>query len=306
MSAEPQTLTQSSAAKFLWCNRAYYWRYVKELVPVKLEQRLFIGQLFHKALEAYDKELATSAEEYATKKTEAARLVLIKAVDRQEMDETKIALFLVQQYDLWRHQQNSLCVLASEVAFDIPLWRTRRAKSPKIRGKMDAIAEDPDEGSVWVLERKTTYSIDDNYLAKLPLDKQITTYLIGARRKLDRPIRGVVYDVICRPRTYRRKGESVEEWLERASIVYAQSPDEYFARQRCIRTQQDVADTIEYYKEVRRLIRRCFRRNVWLQNTNVCFVRNRECPYAELCIEGATARALLHYRLEKPHAELEN
>ena len=288
-------LTQSSINAFQWCNRRYYWRYVMGWSPKGTDRNMQIGELFHAGLESIR---STKAKLPARLKT-ANRFMLTK-VNGTPTDEYLIACFILEWHArTWIDE--GFKYLAVEPVFSLGLGPNDTG--PFLAGKIDAIVQD-DQRATWIVESKSTYKIDDQYLSKLPLDRQITIYLLGAIEALNFQVQGCIYDVACRPRIHIRTGETILQWLERASADYLAMPTSFFARQKCIRKLTDIEEIKLDCLEIWRQIQECHRRKMWLQNTAVCFVRGRECPYTDLCIHGPKSMIVAKFESRRPFEEL--
>jgi len=296
-------LTVSSVHRFLWCQRAYYWRYVRGWSSKGRSKPLEIGTAFHSGMETAVRLGLGSALEDGILDTDGSWWrAVATAVQGSGVaaDNAKVGLFMVRQYLLY-YGAKDFSHLGVEDVFRI------RLKTPVgnafLGGRIDGIVEI--NSQPWVLERKTTYAVDAQYMAKLPLDLQISTYMIGAKALGYRPA-GVLYDIVCRPRQRRRESEGLDEFLVRASVDFQANTLAYFMRQACHRSTTTLRHVRRYYGQVWERLVQCRDTKCWLQNTGACFVRGRECPYTELCIRGERSRVLTQFEKREPFAELRN
>jgi len=284
-------LTNSSMTTYQRCPRAYYYRYVWGLAPKKVSDKITIGKLTHKGL-AYlhqGKDL-----------NEAINLVFSETSTDASMAVRKTVATMLTQYALkWKDDADTKQTLAVE-----SVLRRKLDDNWWLAGKLDWVIRD-DEG-VWVVECKTTSRIDRDYLAKLPLDNQVTTYYYLASGKWKGEMRGVIYDVVVRPRIYRRSGEDIDTYLERAAAAYLANPTAYFTRQCCFREEWKVdsflSSALYTAKEIEKRLGEDA--DAWPQFTWSCFLRGRECPYAQLCSYGENLRTLSAFEIVDPMREL--
>lgn len=290
---DPLTITYSSSTTFQWCPRRYYWRYERGWSQAQVSDALAIGSLVHKGLETIH------TDGYGA--FDAAQEAIYTEAQQEGWTEEHAltASFLTEQYTLrYSDEKFGWESIAVEPVFHVDI-----GDGLDFAGKIDWIVQNSD-GDFWVVECKTAYKIDNDYLRKLPLDRQITLYMMAAGHMGIKPIKGIVYDVIGKPNKYRRQGESLPVYLGRVSIEYASAPGTYFARQSCFRTDEDFDAAMQSLRNTARLIRECRDDDYWDQHTGTCFLRNRECPYVKLCVEGETERVVTGFKYRKPHCEL--
>lgn len=202
-----------------------------------------------------------------------------------------------------------------EVTFVYPLINpdtNKQSRAGIITGKLDGLWCDPD-GHWWIIEYKTSASIEDNYIERLVLDMQVHVYKRYAERMLGIKIVGVIYDVIKKPTIYITKGETEQEYQIRLAGLIAKSkngksqakwqipetPDEYadrvwqwyqdnaetaFYRERLMLQDLDIeAQCWMIYQEL--LWRR--RHNCWPRNDLTCCNHyGRKCAFFQYCAGG--------------------
>ncbi|MBA3843625.1 MAG: PD-(D/E)XK nuclease family protein [Actinobacteria bacterium] len=153
------------------------------------------GTLAHAALEAYFKAwqgLALTARNGEHDDRLAAALAVIDTV-ADKIERAKLRVLIFGYHLKWGAEPWE--ILAVEIQFEYELDGYR------IGGKIDAIVRDLTDGSVWVLEHKST-SMDtspgSSYWARLAVDTQVSIYIDGATM-LGHEIVGCIYDVLQRP-----------------------------------------------------------------------------------------------------------
>lgn len=178
-------VTNSECTTYRRCPREHHFRFTLGIAPLERAESLQFGTAIHEGLEAIwhggEHEIGIWADWAAS---ERARAMLDGYVLRWPSD----------AYD----------VLGVEMQFDTALVNPATGEASdayRLAGKLDALVRD-DRGDVWIVEHKT--SSDDivqgsPYWAKLRLDSQVSTYMVGARALGYEP-RGVIYDVLGKPR----------------------------------------------------------------------------------------------------------
>lgn len=157
-------------------------------------------------------------------------------VDRLLLEREKLQRLLDGWFDRWQHEPRE--IVASELAFDIPLRNPKTGRPSRIwrhGGKIDTIIALPGKGLA-LEELKTTsdpIGPDAPYWKALRMDAQITRYMIAAMT-LGYPVETVMYDVVHKPGTNPKliKGvrETIPEYGERLAEDIRSRPEFYFAR----------------------------------------------------------------------------
>lgn len=178
-------ITNSECTTYRRCPREHQIAYTQNIRPIAKAPALGFGTAIHAALERYwlGGSMVTSKSEYS-----------------DEYEYQRAAAMLDGYAARWGR---AATVLGVEQQFEAPLAdpTTRLASSEySIGGKLDAVMRD-ERGDDWVVEHKSSsqdISPGSSYWAKLRMDSQISTYLVGARSLGYRP-RGVLYDVLGKP-----------------------------------------------------------------------------------------------------------
>jgi len=289
-------LTNSSIGTFQFCERKYYWRYRRGLVPRKTNELMAIGTYFHQGMEVL-----------LTDMTEEGRDRAIASIDLVAAENSEAAhtgrFLIARYYDHWSTKVPSWVeVIAPEKTILVPAGQGRW-----VAGKLDGLVAD-DQSRLWIVEHKTTYAVDADYLEKVELDGQITHYMMLAEAEFGTLPAGVWYNTICRPRIYRRKDEDIFIYLTRAAVEYRSQPLSYVARQRAYRSATTIAEHKETVARVADRIDSAIDVGFWCKNCNTaltCFARGRRCPYTALCTHGETPLVLADFEHAAPHSELD-
>ena len=281
---EAVVLTYSSMHTFLTCPRRYYWRYERGIEPKEQSFHLLVGTLAHRGLAILRRTSSTMKA-----------LQAIPKEDRAGM----LAAFLVKEYAGYWGCKTKGSRFVPELTFAIEL-----GDKLVFAGKLDAIEHKLKES--WIWEDKTASRIDDDYLAKLPLDRQVTSYLFAAAvseactktGNLSRKVAGVIYNILLKPTKYMRAGEDYDEYLLRCKADYLANPEAYYVRQRCYRSQTDFEDLLDDIRHVAMMVRLCRREDYWPMNCTQCFAPQRTCDYPPLCMHEDSATLLRYHKIE--------
>lgn len=288
-------MTNSGRECFQTCHRKYWWKYVRGLEPRGIQDNLEIGKMFHAGIA---KMLQGASLE------EALNTLVIDQDNADLADCILMARFLLERY----HAQNKPVMkwpelLAVEFPFSFRIGEID-GNTVWCAGVIDAMVRDSSK-QAWVVEHKTAGIIDSEYLEKVSLDQQITTYLAAAKLILGgEAIAGVIYNVCGKPRIYRRQGESTELYLTRAEAEYVAKPNVYFGEQPAYRNESDTVVMMREMLEVSREVIHCRKSDFWPKSTGQCFMRNRRCPFVELCRDGENLHTIGAYERREPFPEL--
>lgn len=291
-------ITNSACNTWCLCEQRYCWKYEYGLRPNGNNNfPLSVGSKFH---EGVDHLLANGSSEQSL--DEAKHSILSRdRFEEDEEDALKTARFMLDRYwEYWVEKGNPWVeVVSTEETMGYPFrddyWYF---------GKVDGLVRD-ETGNLWILEHKSTYSIDQNYLSKTKLDGQITKYMLMVREVFGVVPDGVIYNIVCRPRKYQRKGESTDHYLERCTEEYRTSPKSYMARHKAFRNPEDLSRAQDNIDRMIDEIEEARDLDFWVRNTGVCYMRQRKCPYTTICKQGLTPQVLSGFNQDEPHPELE-
>ena len=172
-------------------------------------------------------------------------------------------------------------ILQTEIVFESKITNPQTGWSLhncRIAGKIDALAEIKGKEGLWIVEYKTTSTMDEYFLKKLSLELQGFIYLEYFPAKVE----GIVYIIIQKPLIRIRQHESEEEFCKRLdSDVTEENYSMLFQR----KTEQAEAIT-QMQNEIITLIRylkRSIRDKRFWHNPSTC--RSWQgCGYADLCL----------------------
>jgi hypothetical protein len=278
------------------CEQRYRWRYEYGLIPNQSSYYLSVGSFFH---EGVDHLLSEGCTLPALE--EAKELLMEKEVDDNDWEALLTSIWMLERYqEFWDTEGNPWVeVVSTEETMGFPLLN----EELWIFGKVDGLVRDS-AGHLWLLEHKTSYSVDREYIEKVELDGQITLYMLLVMEVFGEVPDGVIYNVVCRPRKYRRNDESIEGYLARNLEEWRLTPRSYMDRQIAFRSPESLEELRQQLIHTYYRIKSARDEESWLMNTGVCYLRQRKCPYTRLCKEGMRPDILAMFHQEDPHPEL--
>jgi len=292
------TTTYSMWSLFRNCRKACYWRYIRELAPIRRDPRLGFGSLIHECLELWhrDRDLAVVLEHVDQR-------LPVRVQDDERQRDWQLARAMMAGYaNRYPAEEFEVLVLEHTFEGEIVNPATRaRSRSFVLAGKVDGLVRIGDEH--YVLEHKTASAIDGGYLERLWTDFQITLYAYYLEQALSIRITGVLYNVLVKARLKQRRTESEAEFEKRLAGKYAQPAMFhrellYLSRDQFTVLRAELWELTQAFLDARR-------RNTWYQNTAFCFHHYRPCAYFALCRSGDSRNVIDNfYQRVPPHEEL--
>lgn len=193
-------LTHSRLRTMRTCLRQAYYRYELGLSRSRTAAPLRLGSAFHVGLDrsnrgaTQDEAIAAATSGYDQRPEWA---------DEHEWEVERATVSAMLACHFWRYGADPLRVIASELAYEMPLINPdtgRPSTRYTLAGKIDAIVRMP-SGQTAVVEYKTTgesISPDSDYWPRLNCDPQLSMYVLAARH-LGYETSTVLYDVTRKP-----------------------------------------------------------------------------------------------------------
>ena len=278
-----QILTNSAIGQFKNCRRAFYYRRVEELALRYESVSRGVGSAVHKGLETGNTE-------------EALRLFDdIFPGDQEEADKLETNRAIVQAmlegyFDLYGKGWDG--EYHPEKQFEISIINPASgatSRSYRLAGKVDGLLKQ--DGRWWLVEYKTAGMIDKNYIDKLMLDQQLTTYIYALQRQEQIKISGVIYRMLRKPSIRQRKNETIGQFIERLTQDYKDRPEFYFFEEQLYRSQEDLDEFEREIWDITQDLLKCRREGLWYRNTSRCKDWGG-CEYLPLCTQQPDAADL--------------
>ena len=224
-------LSHTRKVAFRACRRRHHYAYDLHVRPAKEALSLVVGSALHLWLEAWfgHQELGSPPEWICPVASPgdpdgqvAVPLIKVElafeALDKLAPYEAAKLRALVLAYHLrWRLQDWR--VLRVEEPFRAPLVDPDTGEESAVferDGRIDGLIRiqgGPEDG-VWALEHKSRLGPldpDDAYWTQLRSDAQCSDYMIGAQSLEGDDVRGIIYDVVCKPTVGIHRATPVEK-----------------------------------------------------------------------------------------------
>lgn len=318
-------LTVSSLRTFRECPRKFKLTYEEGWRPVRDSEALHLGRLVHAGLEAWWR---------ATGDRLGPAIAASAGQARDPFDQVR-GEEIMRGYDTrWAGESDRLEVLDVESTFQAPLLAPDSmdaATDWSLAGKIDLLIRD---GRAEVWEHKTTASEiasdADPYWQTLPMDPQLSTYIVGAE-SLGYQVEECVYDVLRKPgfrpykatptdkKKYKKDGtlyatqhesdEDPEDFRARLRAELTENLGSYYRRRRVPRLNSELQNFLSDAWNAASEIRVARFADAWPRNPYSCFKYGAEsrCCFYEHCSNGADLEHSGEFvRLSNVHPELEN
>lgn len=222
----------SDVLAFKRCRRAWKWssRLQRNLEPDRPYLPFYVGSALHYCMEhlyRYGTDYDQALTDFI--KTHSAFVDKLSEADYDKVVEgLDLVRSMMQHYEVWRKYYKGpfndadLEFIALEQTFNVP-FRANGLTSLRLRleGRFDGIVRRKSNGRLYVLEFKTTRSIQER-IKVLPFEEQATVYSIAAQEMYGEPIAGVIYTLL------RKKAPSTPAVLQNGTISLAKRIDTSF------------------------------------------------------------------------------
>jgi hypothetical protein len=329
-------LTHSSIAAFKSCRRRYQYRYIDGLElmdrPVYFDfgSAIHLGLAMHyrgKPLTEVLQAVESYFQEHSPEPDDAKRV-------EDWMEAKDLAVGMLRGYVSHYAGRDKFKVVEIEKSFELPIHdiRGREYEGIRLAGKVDGIVED---GGLWVLEHKTTKTIDSRYERKLTLDAQSMIYLEAMDRVYGRRLNGVIYNVLVKsipemskilkngslskakdqnttPELYgmaiSENGLNIADYADFLAYL-EQNRKQYFFRERLAFSNDEREEWRRELWQIAADIERATEMGAFYRNTASC-VGFGTCPYLDICsapdkefvIDNSYERKAIHSELEEATA----
>lgn len=290
------------------CRKKAYWRFVERLEPVDLAWNLRFHRLIVRSLGLWHKDAnLREVLEHIDSQCGA------RATNAEEQRAWHLASAMMTGYSRL-YGEGELDVISIDERFrsDIVNPATgAKSRSFAIDSHVNGLARI--DGRNYLVEHRTTSTLDEDYLQRLWADFQVTLRANYIEKHLDTPISGVVYDILVKSRLRQSAGETAAAFATRKAALLAKSKsgktkakrqlpesDAAFAARLAAKYCEpgmfhreivdfDAQRRAELSSELWELTQSLLdarRRDAWYQNTSFCFHYRRPCEYLALCQSG--------------------
>ncbi len=288
-----ELLTYSRMRMYLNCPASEQLRYRECLVPKKTGSTArLLGSAVHKGLETGSTDEAMALFDAVMPLTQAEQ-------DQVDADKATCRAMLLGAKTAF----SALDDMQPEVEFCIPIINPRTGEASQdfmLAGKVDGICSK--DGETWLVEYKTASTISQQYISRLALDGQVTTYMHAMQKVLGRSIAGVIYRVIRKPSIRRGQAETAEQYCSRLEAEYKSRPEFYYVEQLLYRNPDDIRAFEQELWDITQRMLWDRQQGICLHNTARC-TDYGQCDYMPIC-KGDQWQQLYEYC--EPHQELSN
>lgn len=298
--ARKHLLTNSRAKCSRLCARKHDLRFLRGWRSVDDADALVFGAVFHQALEAWWRNRGPSALD--------AALSVVQASALEDFAKAR-ALVMMTGYSL-RWSDAPLVAVCVEQEFRTTLNNPDTGAESRVwelAGKIDLIVRDERDGSLWLMEHKTSgedVSPGSIYSRRLRIDSQISIYYDGAAA-LGFNLAGCIYDVACKPAqkplkatplearkfkaggklyaNQRENDETVEEYTQRIAEAVNAEPEQYFARLDVPRLESELTEARRDLWVTAQRMRDDERLGRHPRNPEACTGFGRVCEFFDVC-----------------------
>lgn len=280
----------SSKIESLSCERYYFWMWIMNLVPRKINIPLWFGTIMHAAFEAMtNPKLHKKMNSIIDKasKAELAKHALVSGDSSEIQLQLEIAKKMAAVYlDEYSHEIIQLNDIQTEIPFE-----TRLSESPVMyEGTIDTYGKK--KSDIILIERKTARTINNILFALLKFDIQINGYAHALKHALlNKYPKQCYYTAFRKPQIRVNKNESVDAFLIRLEEDLHKRKDWYyvpFKHNFGIRSITEVMTDIErttadlYLKYKRLTTKQLLDPYNWPRRRSHCLWYGA-CPYIVLC-----------------------
>jgi len=327
-------LTYSALRQFQNCRRKYHLRYNEYLVPLKADEILYLGSVWHSVMELWYSEGERDA------KLQAIRELIDQSfpgrvVDPAQKRDWHLCHAMFDGYRV-RYPEEDFQILTVEQEFSIPIINpatSRSSRTFELRGKVDGLAQMRDTRELFLLEHKSAAQITGDYIERLPSDFQINLYSMALSRFLKRKISGVIYNVTRKASLRQSVSETGEQFEMRKAeliqksktgktsakrkmpetddafrerLIEKYSDPEMFYREILYLSDEDALRTSTEIWDITKLILTARRENSWIPNWDSCFkFGSQPCMYWPLCRSSNNPNVRENfYKIAPPNEEL--
>lgn len=207
---ETQKLTNSMRSKWNSCHRAFKISTIDKIRPICSSDALRFGTAFHSMMEVYWTRLASVLNDDESKNLYVED-VICEIANQYALDncddygaKTLLALFDGYVAKNLQSDRSKYETIGVEMEYNAPLLNPEtggKSLTYHLAGKLDGIIRNKADGSIVILEHKTTSSDIDptsDYWKKLAIDGQVSGYYYGIQF-LGYEAKNCLYDVIRKP-----------------------------------------------------------------------------------------------------------
>lgn len=272
-------ITYSNIDMFLTCPMKYYFRNILKIVPYKIEEPLFVGGVFHDAIEfyyknsksIYDTDVLNGTFDFITKECQ-------KVDDYHSSNHDVMIQGMVGGYVMY-FKDSPYEIIENEIQFDIPI---NDDDNYHRCGKTDAIMRHRQTGNLYLGEWKTATRISD-YVNTIKVNNQGNNYLWAFEEKLGEKLHGVIFRIAKKSQLRLKKDESIVDFRNRVFEDYTKRQTENFHEEVVYLDSIDLKRWKHEVFQIKDQIKTITDANGWYRNTGSCYKWSKLCGYYSAC-----------------------
>ena len=283
---------QHDIATFAECRKKFDLSFNKKIVPRKLPKTLQIGSLFAKGIFYLHKggEIAVCCANVDF----IAEQLELRATNQEHINEietdkiTTIAMLIGYEQHFMEQKLNIL----PEYHIKIPIQK-KYIYIMRLDGRVKT-----HEKENWVLELKTTASIQKNQIERLPCDFQLKSYCWGLQKWTWKKVKGILYRFIRKPSIKQKQNETIEQFQKRLQKDYIEREDFYFYEEMPLLDQNILQDFEEELNQIFSDLTQCYKTNHWYRSPTCGNTKFGECTYFKYCSDPTIETMETYYEHE--------
>ena len=267
-----------SMARSCWMKYKFYR--IDGLKPTRKDRALTLGEIVHEGFEDIYNHIPINEVLQKILTSYDTQIKLAQPEDKEDLIIDKAtSLGMVEFYpeEMHQFQDNK-----PEREFNVSLCRGVR-----LVGRIDGDVKF--SNARWVRELKTTSVAIKQFKMRCDTSYQASGYKYALEKMTGVTYEGVMFDILRKPRLYKRMNENAIDYARRIYSDYALTKKDdkkkasYFARHYSYRNKYQMqcfeSDMVKLAKEIRTRTRK----NDWYRNPDACMMYNRMCEYGPIC-----------------------
>lgn len=296
--------TISDINTFVACHRKYYYSVVRGMKAKSLEIPFLIGGCYHVGIEAFYKgyslkEIMAFLEQEFEDNVGSA---FIRPEDVPTLDLARAVIFGMVKGYVKAHAKEAnawkIEYVEQKCSFFVPDLDLR------FMGTIDLLYRKKNKPGLYLGEHKSVSGklFCDQYIALMPMNKQIQCYPKFVEKCLGERLAGMTYNAAIKPTIRQKKQESFNQFVDRLVSQYVGDTEKFFVRhtlkfnprhvEKTFRDMMLIAEEMKMYYE-------CLSKDEilnessWYKNTANCFAYFRKCEFFNICRYGESPQTTI-------------
>lgn len=237
-------ITYSGLDKWLTCREQFSLQWIDGLTPKKISIPLEFGSIIHYCLEHQFKDDPVEVVNRVTNQYKQFRTNTLRSSAERDTLEyilglSKITFPYYCKY--WNDDDRQLNWIGREQKFKLPytFHTGTEERTIILRGMRDGLYTNNEVYGVFETKTKSRV-VESDIIDGLKSDMQTMFYCFSTYLETGRFPNQVKYNIIRRSETYRRKNESLPQYLKRVELDIIGNPEHYFKRYTADISQEDI------------------------------------------------------------------